>query len=117
MMLAIVGLATALVQTASAEHQTIAGRIAHNRAQTYAWHADYYHTNYGMPVALVVPPTAEVQTHWGWGVGTYQITTIRHQFGRSWPGPGVYNRSMFKPTPYWPAHTNQFGVYYVRGPW
>jgi hypothetical protein len=21
------------------------------------------------------------------------------------------------PTPYWPSHTDQFGVYPVRGPW
>jgi hypothetical protein len=116
--LAVLALVLAgFVRTASAEYKTLAGKIAHKRAQYYSWHAGHYHTMYGMPLALVVPPTAEVQTHWGWGVGNYQITTIRHQFERNWPGPGYYNRGMFKPTPYWPAHTSQFGVYAVRGPW
>jgi hypothetical protein len=113
LVLAVAGLAS----TASAEYETYMGAIAHERAQYYPWHASYYHTSYGMPLALVVPPTAAVQTHWGWGVGNCQVTTIRHQFRRNFPGPGIYNRGMFKPTPPWPAHTNQFGVYSVRGPW
>ena len=68
-------------------------------------------------MALVVPPTAELQSHWGWGVGSTGVTRIYHQFQRDYPGPGFYNPKMFKPTPPWPSHTNQFGVYYVRGPW
>ncbi len=81
------------------------------------WHAGYYHAAWGTPVALVVPPTAEYQTHWGWGVGNYRITPIRPQFKRNWPGPGQYDPQGFKPTPPWPSDTDQFGVYYVRGPW
>lgn len=86
-------------------------------AERYPWHGSYYHAAWGMPVALVVPPTAEYQTHWGWGVGNYRITPICHQFNRTWPGPGHYDRSTFRPTPPWPSDTDQFGVYYVRGPW
>jgi hypothetical protein len=35
---------------------------------------------------------------------------------RAWPGPyaGGYG---FLGTPNWPSHTDQYGVYYVRGPW
>ena len=87
------------------------------RRANQSWHGGYYHPAWGMPVALVVPPTAEAQTDWGWGVGNTQITTICPQFGRKWPGPGLYDRGAFSPTPAWPSHTDQFGVYYVRGPW
>jgi len=116
--LTLLGLA-ALVppDQAVAEHHTIVGAIVYRRAQQCPWHGYYYHSDCGIPVSLVAPPTAEKQTHWGWGVGTFQVTTIRHQFSRNWPGPGIYNRGMFRPTPRWPSHTNQFGVYYVRGPW
>jgi len=81
------------------------------------WHGAYYHTAWGMPVAVVVPPTAELQTHWGWGVGNTRVTPICPQFERNWPGPGTYTRSQFRPTPPWPSDTDQFGAYYVRGPW
>ncbi len=83
----------------------------------YPWHGGYYHTALGAPVALVVPPTVETQTHWGWGVGNTRVTPICHQFHRHWPGPGYSNRGAFRPTPRWPSDTDQFGVYYVRGPW
>lgn len=85
--------------------------------QCSPWHGAYYHTAWGMPVALVVPPTAENQSHWGWGVGNTRVTRIRPQFSRDWPGVVPYDRSIFRPTPNWPSDTDQFGVYYVRGPW
>jgi len=82
------------------------------------WHGAYYHTQYGRPVALVVPPVANTQTKWGWGVGTTQTVPIYHQFGRSYDssfgGGGGYPLA---PTPVWPSHTDQFGTYYIRGPY
>lgn len=89
------------------------------------WYSNYYDAAWGMPVALVVPPTAEYQSHYGSGVGTYRVTPINHQFQASMPGPqfqvgpspSVYNPQEFQPTPPWPSDTDQFGVYYVRGPW
>ena len=80
------------------------------------WHGTYYNTSWGMPVALVVPPGAKLQTHYGWGVGGTRVSRIDHKFTRDWPGPGSYDRRMFQPTPRWPSDTDQFGVYYVRGP-
>jgi len=100
-----------------AAERTPMGAVAHRLSQNYPWHGQYYYSACGMPVALVVPPKVEYQTHWGWGVGGMRITPIRHQFERDWPGPGYYDRSMFRPTPPWPSDTDQFGVYYVRGPW
>ena len=91
--------------------------MAYRHAQSYAWHGGYYSAAWGTPVALVVPPTAATQTHWGWGVANTRLTPIRHQFERDYPGPGYHDPKAFKPTPPWPSDTNQFGVYYIRGPW
>ena len=90
--------------------------VAHRRAHYSSWHGHYYHVAWGQPVALVVPPTAEVHTDWGWGVSGTQIRPTWHQFGRPFPGP-IYGGGHYLPTPHWPSDTSQFGVYYVRGPW
>jgi hypothetical protein len=82
-----------------------------------SWNGGYYHAAWGMPVAMVVPPTAELQTNWGWGVGNTRVTPICPQFNRNYPGPYQYRGNQFRPTPPWPSDTNQFGAYYVRGPW
>ena len=102
---------------AAAGHGTFKGCVAYRQAQTYPWHGDHYDVAWGMPVAVVVPPTAENQVHLGWGVGATRVTPIQHQFHRDYPGPGVYRRSWFRPTPAWPSSTDQFGDYYIRGPW
>ncbi len=87
------------------------------RAAQSPWHGDYYHTAYGRPVALVVPPNADTQTHWSWGAPSTRITPIYHQFGRAYPGPISTAGRRFRSTPQWPSSTDQFGVYYVRAPW
>jgi len=86
------------------------------RAQWTNWNRNYAHTEYGAPVALVVPPTANLQTNWGWGVASSRISRIDHQFQRNYPGQGQFG-GPFRTTPLWPSDTTQFGVYYVRGPW
>lgn len=95
----------------------------------YSWHGGYYHVAWGMPVALVVPPIVETQTRWGWGVGNLRVAPLGPQFQRHWPaypqagvvhrfeGWAGYDPRRFRPTPHWPSDTEQFGVYYVRGPW
>jgi hypothetical protein len=113
--LVVVG-ATAATAQAQVLYETHHGRSARRRAATYAWHGDYYYTQWGRPVALVVPPTAELQTNYGWGVGNTRVTRIDHQFQRPYPGYG-FEGSPFAPTPVIPSDTNQFGVYYIRGPW
>ena len=67
---------------------TLKSRVAYRQSQTYPWHGGYYDVAWGMPVAVVVPPTAESQTHLGWGVGATRVTPIQHQFQRAYPGPG-----------------------------
>jgi hypothetical protein len=87
-----------------------------HRAQYYNWNRNYAYTDFGQPTALVVPPTAQLQTNWGWGVASSRISRIDHQFQRNFPGYGMFG-GPFRPTPVWPSDTTQFGVYPVRGPW
>ena len=82
-----------------------------------SWHANYYKVGWGGPVALVVPPTAEAQFSYGWGVGNTRVSPICPQFHRNWPGPASYDPRILRPTPRWPSDTDQFGVYYVHSPW
>jgi len=81
------------------------------------WHAGYKHNLYNVPLALVVPPNAQWQTNYGWGVASTHVGPIWSQYGGpmmgyEWEGGEQYNQ-----TPYYPWDTRQFGVYSVRGPW
>jgi hypothetical protein len=86
------------------------------RASMYNWHANYAYTDYGAPTALVVPPTAQLQTNWSWGAPSMRVSRIDHQFTRNYPGPAPFGAGVMH-TPHWPQDTAQFAVYYVRGPW
>lgn len=105
------------VEPASALEDTVIGSIARQKAATRPWHGRYYHTQWGSPVALVVPPCAGMATDYKWGVPSMRITTIHHQFRPGYPGGGYGPTGAFYPTPRWPSDTNQFGVYYIRAPW
>jgi hypothetical protein len=90
---------------------------AQRRAAESSWHGPYYHTDWGMPLALVMPPTVRMQTSWSWGVAQTERYPIWHQFKRPAVNPGASGSYGMLPTPLWPSHTDQFGVYYVRAPW
>ncbi|HEY1065206.1 MAG TPA: hypothetical protein VGE52_03825, partial [Pirellulales bacterium] len=49
----------------------------------YTWHGNYYNTQYGAPVALVVPPTAFYQTHYTWGMPASHTSLVADQFHRA----------------------------------
>jgi hypothetical protein len=100
-------------------HHHNGNAAAQQRASRTPWHGNYYYPQWGAPVALVVPPTAEFQTNYSWGVPASRISPIDAQFSRGYPGTGsgVVGRTGFLPPPQQPSDTNQFGVYYVRGPW
>jgi hypothetical protein len=93
-----------------------AHRNALYQASQTSWHGPYYHQQWGVPLALVVPPYANTQSAYSWGVARTTITPIYHQYQRPFPGyfegPGP-----LRPTPLQPSHTDQFGTYYIRGPW
>lgn len=119
MRIAFLALATTLVLAGAMTSLAEAGGgriISARRAPGLPWHNAYSHTMYGTPVALVVPPTAEFQSNYGWGVSGTRVSRIYHQFGRPYPGDGYYGGE-FLPTPHWPSDTTQDGVYYIRGPW
>jgi hypothetical protein len=86
------------------------------RAQCYNWNRNYAYTDFGAPTALLVPPTAQLQTNYGWGVASSRISRIDHQFQRNFPGFGQFG-GPFRSTPLWPSDTTQFGIYPVRAPW
>ena len=112
--------ATCLLQTEKADAGDPYGMTqvwAHNFAMDRPWHGDYYAQGYGQPLALVVPPTAHMRQTLSWGVSQNRSYPIYHQFGRSANSPGVGPGGSYRPTPPWPSHTDQFGMYYVRGPW
>jgi hypothetical protein len=99
-------------------------RLARRFAAVHPWHANYYHTEWGQPLALVVPPTVRMTNSWSWGVAQSEMRPLYHQFQRNYPGEMVGGAGLmsaggggFYPTPIWPSHTDQFGVYYIRGPW
>ena len=112
------GLAAVLfTQTESNAQRRRARKVNARFAATQPWHANYYHHRYGQPVALVVPPVANTYRSMAWGVSQNEVLPIHHQFQRSYPGMYGGGAGPFHPTPYWPSHTDQFGVYYIRGPW
>ena len=99
-------------------HAYRADRLGRYYASQRPWHGPYAYTPYGTALALVVPPTADMHTSWSWGVAQSEMIPIYHQFHRDYPGPPMGGTGgEFLPTPYWPSHTDQFGVYYIRGPW
>ena len=88
------------------------------RAQTRSWHSAWYDPSLGRPWGLVVPPTAEFQSQYGWGVPSSRTMPIYHQYGRPYPGPGgIPGGQGLMPTPNIPSDTVQFGIHYGRGPW
>jgi hypothetical protein len=92
-------------------------RIARYYAAQRPWHGPYANTEYGQPLALVVPPTAVMHNSWAWGVAQSEMVPIYHQFHRDYFPGASYGGSPILPTPVWPSHTDQFGVYPIRGPW
>ncbi|TWU19672.1 hypothetical protein [Allorhodopirellula heiligendammensis] len=88
-----------------------------NYAQTRPWHGNYYYAPYGQPTALVAPPTVSMRQTYSWGVSQNLMYPVHSQFGRSATQPGAAAPGQFLATPNWPSHTDQYGIYYVRGPW
>ena len=79
------------------------------------WNGPYYSAAWGMPVAVVVPPTARTTTNLGSTVNGSYREVIRAKFRSDYPA-GSTNPATFVPAPIWPDNTDQMGYYYVRGP-
>ena len=99
-------------------HAKRADIIARYYAAQRPWHGPYAYTPWGMPTALVVPPNSKMHTSLSWGVAQSEMVPIYHQFHRDYPGGmAIGGAADINVTPYWPSHTDQLGVYPVRGPW
>ena len=98
-----------------ASQSSVGDYWARNQAMQTPWHGEYYYLKTGQPTALIVPPTVTMQSNHSWGVSQNTMTPVYHQFGGNAPTGG--GGGIFKATPYWPSHSNQFGIYPVRGPW
>ncbi|MGA2619654.1 MAG: hypothetical protein ABSF26_18745 [Thermoguttaceae bacterium] len=109
--------AGASIRAACGGEGTIRNRVAARRSTCMPWNGHYVDPAWGTPLALVVPPTARNQTHYGWGVGETRVGPIYHQYGTPFTGAESYNPSLYLPVPPRPSDTDQFGVYYARGPW
>lgn len=86
-------------------------------ASQLPWHDNYAYMDYRTPVAHVVPPNANMQMNYSWGVPSSRMIPIYNQFNRQYPGGIGGDLSSVSTTPYYPSDTDQFGVYNVRGPW
>ena len=81
------------------------------------WQGGYYDVAWGMPLAVLVPPTARWQTDYSWGAGGTRISPINPGFQRQYPGPeSAYRMGAYLPAPVQPSDTRQMGDYNVRGP-
>ena len=94
------------------------GELLYRGRQQTEWNTNsYYDPAWGMPEALVVPPTVHWQSNYAWGVGGSRLTRIRARYQSEVPGPeSSYNPRDYQPAPPQPSDTQQFGVNYVRGP-
>jgi len=80
------------------------------------WHGLYYYPPWGRPMPLVVPPNSTMHTEYSWGVAMNEMRPVYHQFSRGYPGTVIGGSSLQAP-PYYPARTQQMGVYPIRAPW
>lgn len=88
-----------------------------NHEATTPWHGQYYSPSFGVPRAMVIPPTANATRSLGWGVSSSQMRTIVHQYQAGQEDWGTTAAGQFHPTPANPQNTRQFGIYYIRGSW
>ena len=80
------------------------------------WHGPYAHSYWKQPLGLVVPPIANMQTSYSWGVGRTRMVPNYHQFTRPYVAPGGATGAG-SAAPSWPNSTTHQGIYYIRGPW
>ena len=113
----MVAVAASAMASICSAHGRLPDRWAYRHAQGMSWHTPYYHTATGGPVSLVVPPTSNMQTKWGWGVSQGTMSPIYHQFQRPYHGGAEIGGGELNGTPAWPGRSDHFGVYYIRGPW
>jgi hypothetical protein len=77
----------------------------------------YYDVAWGMPLTVVVPPTARTQTDYSWGVPSVRVSPITSQFQYQAQAPSsAYRMGQYPPAPPQPSDTQQIGDYYSKAP-
>ena len=113
----IIRLVVLLVASLAAVLPARAGEILHRGRHRTEWNTNFYDPAWGMPEAVVVPPTARRQSNYAWGAGGSRVTRVGAQYQAEVPGPAsAYNQRNYLPAPPQPSDTQQLGVSYVRGP-
>ena len=114
-----IGLVVLIAASLVAVFPTRGGELLHRSRRSAAqWNnTSYYDPAWGMPEAVVVPPTVRWQSNYAWGVGGSRLNRVGAQYQPEFPGPeSAYNQRGYLPAPAQPSDTQQFGVNYVRGP-
>ncbi len=64
------------------------------RGRRAAWNTNYYDPAWGMPEAVVVPPTVRWQSNYAWGVGGSRVNRVGARYQAEVPGPeSAYNHA------------------------
>ena len=108
-----------IAATLTAAIPTRGGELLHRgrRFEAAAWNTGYYDPAWGMPLAVVVPPTARWQSDYSWGVGGSRLSRVGARYQSQVSGPeSAYDRRDYLPAPPQPSDTRQFGVGYASGP-
>ena len=93
------------------------GTAANGGSMPGGYSGVYYDVAWGMPMTLVVPPTARTQTDYSWGVPSVRISPITSQFQYQSPAPSSsYQMGQYPAAPPQPSDTQQIGDYYGRAP-
>ena len=71
----------------------------------------------GADHTVVVPPNVNMMRSQGWGVCGSQMMPLYSQYGTAYPGAVAGSPVRFLTRPAAPSNTQQFGYYYIRGPW
>ncbi len=110
------GVQDSSVQTGAVDGSAGSGPVTGGFGQG-GWQDGYYSAAWGMPMAVLVPPTARWQTDYSWAAGGMRISRIDASFQRQYPGPSSsYQMGKYLPAPPQPSDTRQMGFYNVRGP-
>jgi hypothetical protein len=113
----IICLVVLIVASVATVLPTRAGELLPRNRRATQWNTNYYDPAWGMPEALVVPPTVRWQSNYAWGVGGTRLNRVGAEYQAQFPGPeSAYNQRNYLPAPPQPSDTQQFGVNYVRGP-
>ena len=103
--------------TAQAKKRDRIKQWERERANATPWNGAYRHQAYSTPLAVIVPPTATTYRSLGWGVSKNVVSPLYHQFQLGAPRARKAGYGPYKSLPMYPSSSDQYGAYYIRGPW